>query len=194
MEASQNNRAITRTSRQALLKCSSVDLSTLPALQRILLTTDGTLTEMLEAYFLEPVQLVKLSERVFTASDSFPLLHVQPNDALVERRILLRNAARDDNLVYAESLIVVRELDDALYDGLMRSMIPMGQLWADHRLETFKEIVDIGREAAGDIGAFFAIDQATSLLTRTYRVFSQHRPILMITEKFPEHFAFDGDC
>ena len=38
--------------------------SSLSPFQRIILTTDGTLTEILEAYLFEPLQVVKQSEDV----------------------------------------------------------------------------------------------------------------------------------
>lgn len=182
---------IMRTSRQELLQCSLVDLSTLNSLQRILLTTDGTLTETLEAYFLERIQLVKLSEHMISASSPLPLLNLCLGDEMIERRILLRGEASGNNLVYAESLIAINELDESLRDGLLRSKTPIGRLWLEHKLETFKEIVHMGRETAGDLAPFFDISSDDNLLSRTYRVFSKRKPILMITEKFPEHFAFN---
>jgi hypothetical protein len=38
---------------------SHIEPSRLSAFQRILLTTDGTLTEILEAYLFEPIQIVR---------------------------------------------------------------------------------------------------------------------------------------
>ena len=45
---------------QESLQQSSVDPRQLSSFQRILLTTDGTVTEILEAYLWEAIQIVKL--------------------------------------------------------------------------------------------------------------------------------------
>lgn len=193
MEIQQRNRpTMMRTSMQELLACSRVDLSTLNSLQRILLTTDGTLTETLEAFFLERIQLVKLGEGQIPAPRDIPLLNVRKGDEIVERRILLRGANSGHNYVYAESVIVIQELDASIRDGLLRSKTPMGRLWLEHKLETFKEIVDMSREPSRDLAAFFNAVGDDSMLSRTYRVFNRRKPILMITEKFPERFSFNA--
>ena len=55
-------------------------------------------------------------------------------------------------------------------------------------METFKEIIDLSQEPAGDLSEYFQINQDEKLFSRTYRVFSQGQPIMMITEKFPESY------
>jgi chorismate-pyruvate lyase len=64
----------------------------------------------------------------------------------------------------------------------------MGRLWLEHRLETFKEILRMYREPAGNLASYFKIQGEAQLLCRTYLVFSNRQPIIMITEKFPEDF------
>jgi chorismate-pyruvate lyase len=72
--------------------------------------------------------------------------------------------------------------------GLLESHKPIGFLMQERRLETFREIVGCGRELATASGRTSTSKRRTAIW-RTYRVFSEHKPIMLITEKFPgTHF------
>ncbi|MEH2232810.1 MAG: chorismate pyruvate-lyase family protein [Nostoc sp.] len=160
----------------------------LSSFQRILLTTDGTLTEILEAYLLEKIQLVKLSEKVVKNTKYIPALDLDIGTQVIERKILLQGKISLNNFIYAESTIVPERLDTKLKDRLIKSQEPMGRVWLEHKLETFKEIIDSAIETAEDLSEFFNIAREDKMLSRTYRVFSNKKPIIMITEKFPESY------
>lgn len=161
------------------------DMRQLSRLQRVLLTTDGTLTEILEAYFLECVQLIKLSECLNHSPISIPMLNVAQQERVIERNILLRGSVSKRNFVYAESIVVVDRLDMELQEKLTTTQVPMGRLWLEHKLETFKEMIEIKRESAGELAGYFNVQPDEDILARTYRVFSKKVPIILITEKFP---------
>ena len=93
-----------------LEKLEGIDAGSLDPLQRILLITDGTLTEILEANFLERIRLVKLSQQVTTPNSSHTSLAPRDNENLLERKILLRGASSGRNYVYAESVIALNGL------------------------------------------------------------------------------------
>ncbi|MEG4288201.1 chorismate pyruvate-lyase family protein [Microcoleus sp. C2C3] len=156
--------------------------------QRILLTTDGTLTEILEAYLLEKIQLVKISEKLVKITKSIPALELDIDTQVIERKILLQGKISLNNFIYAESIIVPERLDTKLKDRLIKSQEAMGRIWLEHKLETFKEIIDSAIETAEDLSEFFNIAREDKMLSRTYRVFSNKKPIIMITEKFPESY------
>ena len=176
---------------ESLEKCH-IDPAKLSVFQRIILTTDGTLTEILEAYLSEKIKLVKLSETIEPVTQNISLLDINCGQEVITRKILLQGKISRNNWVYAESILVPDRLDEKLKNGLLVSQEPMGRLWLEHRLETFKEIVDSAREAAEDLADYFKIEKSDKLLSRTYRVFSGHRPIILITEKFPESFFRDS--
>jgi len=152
---------------QEKIKFGQIDLATLCAFHRVLLTTDGTLTDMLASYLLEHIQLIKLSERI------------------IERKILLRGEVSGKNYVFADSVVVIGRLDQKFQNELKTTQTPMGRLWLEHKMETFKEMIDIGKEPANELASYFCIEPEDILLSRTYRVFSKSRPVIMITEKFP---------
>ena len=87
------------------------------------------------------------------------------------RAILLRGALSGRDYVHAESRVATDRLPEAFRRGLIESGEPMGRLWVSHRLETFKELLNMRLD--GD------------MLRRRYRVLSGGRPVMVIAESFP---------
>lgn len=170
------------------LKRSHIEPSSLSTFQRILLTTDGTVTEMLEAYTLENINVVKLAEGLVSTVPEIPLLELERGTKVIERKILLQGKISRKNYLYAESIIVPERLDERFQDALLKSQTPIGKLWLQYKVETFKEIVDTGKEPAGKLADYFLVEKEDKMLFRTYRVFSNRQAVMMITEKFPEKF------
>ena len=167
-------------------------LEELSPLQRILLIADGTLTKLLEISLDERMQIIKLLEEVFPVSSPIEELELEAGQAIVERKILLQGKLSRRNWLYANSIIVLNRLEKDFQDKLLNSHEPIGKLWIAHKIETYKEIITARREPAGDLGVHFQIDPQQILLSRTYRVFCQRAPVMMITEKFPEYY-FKGE-
>ncbi|NES19102.1 MAG: DUF98 domain-containing protein [Symploca sp. SIO3E6] len=173
---------------QESLTHGHIDPSKLSTFQRIILTTDGTLTEILEAYLFEKIQIVKLSEEVIAISQDILPLDLEIGSEIIERKVLLQGKISRNNWIYAESVIVPNRLDEKYRERLLKSKETIGRLWLEHRVETFKEIVYSSLEQAGDLAGYFKIKPEDILLSRTYRAFSNRKPIMMITEKFPESY------
>lgn len=170
-----------------LERLTGVELTQLSPLQRILLITDGTLTEILEAHLLEPIELVKLSQRVFEPDVGIPSFS-KPSQSLLERKINLRGARSRRIYVYAESLLVVGRLDPQFRAELMESEIPLGRLWHKFRLETYKELIGVDSRPAGALATSLDCSANASLLARTYDVVSAREPLMRISE----YFCVDG--
>lgn len=161
------------------------DIARLRPLQRVLLTTDGTVTNVLEALSGEVVALVKLSQSYDLSPADDPDLRTTDGESLIRRRILLRGRESGRNYVYAESVVMVDRLDPGLCRDLVETDNPIGKLLVQSRIETFREFLSWGFEPAGDIAGHFGLREDDQLISRTYRVFSQRAPIMVITEKFP---------
>jgi chorismate-pyruvate lyase len=170
------------------LRQSHIDPATLSPLQRILLTTDGTLTEILEAYLFEHIRVIKLSEKLVISQQDLPPLEIKSGTEVIERKILLQGKISRKNFIYAESIIVPERLNEKFRDELLKSQVPIGRLWLENKIETFKEIIDSHQEAAWELSNYFKIEKEDRMFSRTYRVFSNHQPMMMITEKFPESY------
>src|SRR5271166_5986695 len=173
----------------SLAKLDGLDISSLDPVQRVLLVTDGTLTEILEATFLERIQLIKVAQQVIHATASHVLLDPDPGEVLIERKILLQGEGSHRNYAYAESLIAVDRLGSSFRDELLESNMALGRLWLKYKLETFKELQAVLCQDASQLSGYFESPAASHLLVRTYRVFSGARPVMIITEFFPMKYS-----
>lgn len=163
--------------------------------QRLLLTTDGTVTEMLEQYLAEQIKVKKLFEKIeHNSKNTFPrhltALGNQQCPVLV-REILLQGQTTLKNWVHAESTIILDNLPQDFRTDLLASREPIGRLWGKYRIETFKQIVDYTQYPAGSLADHFAIDSSLLLISRTYSVFSAGKLIMIITETFPSTYFPD---
>lgn len=170
------------------LSKSPLNLSELSTLQRMILITDGTLTDILEVCLLEKISIIKLAEKMINIDRDMPVLNLKIGNKVIKRQIFLQGKVSQKNLIYAESIIVPERLDERFKEQLLNSEKTIGKLWLEYRVETFKEIIDLSQEVAGDLAKDFQINQEEKLFSRSYRVFSQNQPIMMITEKFPESY------
>lgn len=168
------------------LRRSHIDPSSLSTFQKILLTTDGTVTNILEAYTQEQINVIKLAETLVSAVEEIPVLEAKRGVQVIERKILLQGNISRKNYLYAESIIVPDRLEESFQDALLNSRAPIGKLLLQYQVETFKEIVDTGTAAIGKLAEYFPTTKEDKMLFRTYRVFANRQPVMMITEKFPE--------
>ena len=172
-----------------LSKIEGCDIRSLPALQRVLLITDGTLTDILEAVFLERIQIVKVAQRAIPATAEHSPLEAKPGEILIQRSILLRGHQSRRNYAYAESLIAADRLGPTFRKELFDSDLPLGRLWVEHQLETYKELQEVRCVKASRLADGFPSVDCSALLVRTYRVMVQGRPSIMITEHFPARYT-----
>ena len=160
----------------------------LSCFQSIVLKANGTVTAMLEAYFSEPIRVVKLSEKLDKMELKLPNIKLNQEEQVIAREVLLQGKMSRRNFIYADSLILINNLDERFSSELLNTKIPIGKLWSAHKVETFKEIIDSGVEPADELSNYFGITPEANLLFRTYSVSSQGKITMIITEKFPENY------
>ena len=182
-----SNQVAWDTIAQRFFSKQPLDLRDLSEIQRIFLTTDGTLTDILEIYLLEPIQIFKILETPIAVTGSNPLEIDEETDAM-ERHVLLQGQQSSKSWLYAESIIVSERIQRQFDRGLKQSNKPIGKLWTEYKVETFKETLYCFQEPAGHLADHFDIKPTDSLVCRTYRVFTQRQPVMLITEKFPLSF------
>ena len=181
-----NSDDLMRTDLQRSLRGSPIDPSKLTSFQRILLTTDGMVTEMLEAFFWERMTVVKLFQDDYALEHTLPALDYERGERVLDRRIFLRGRMSHINRLYAESVIALDRLPEEVRDGLVNGQKPIGLLILENRLETFREILGCSKDPAGGLAEHFRIGSEDLLISRVYRVIAHGQPIMLITEKFPE--------
>jgi len=150
----------------------SLALKALPPFLRTLLVTDGTVTKHLEAYFWEEVAVENLGQGMVRLATPSPWLGAAAGESVLKRRVRLKGTASGRVYGEAESLIRLDRLPERLRVELTAGRIGIGELLRERGLETYREILDLGR--AGEDGVY-----------RTYRILIQQAPAMLITETFP---------
>jgi chorismate-pyruvate lyase len=171
-----------------LAQFGGFDAGSLELLQRILLISDGTLTDTLEAAFREPICLRKISHEIHPARSPVDELDLPHGEMVMQRQILLCGSSSGRTYVYADSLLAVDRLPPRFREELLESNVPMGRLWSEHRLETWKELLAVARHPMGKLAQHFQTAADRDCLVRRYRVFSSGRPLMSITEHFPASY------
>lgn len=151
----------------------------LSTLQKVLLITDGTVTQLLEIYTQEKIFVQKLEHALVRGAPAE--LEVSSTEPVLSRRILLRSADRP--YLFAHSWLVPTRMPRGMQETILNTDTPIGQLWKAARLETYREIIDFRREQNAEVAELFGAEGP--LLSRTYLIHSGGAPMGLIVEKFP---------
>lgn len=150
-----------------------LNLQDYPKALQLLMQTDGTVTELIKLLAKENIVVVKLSEDI-----------KHQNERILYRHIYLQGEKSKKNWLYAESKIYLDNLPIEFVSDLLEKTIPIGTLWLNYRMETFKQLIQQREEVSSSDSSFgFAI--GTKMLSRMYQVFNHNKIIMEITEKFP---------
>lgn len=171
-----------------LAQLNGLDPRDLGLLQRIFLVNDGTLTDAVEAAVLEPIRLTKLASNILPAAAPVAALELEAGATLMDRTILLSGGNTGRNYVYAASQLALDRLPAEFRQELLDSDKPMGRLWSEYRLETWKELLNVSRAPAPDLAAYFPVEEYEDMLRRQYRLISGGKPLMVITEWFPARY------
>ena len=149
-------------------------IASYPLALQLLMQTDGTVTELIELLTKEKLDVIKISSEIEQLENSRQL----------HRKIYLQGKTSKINWLFAHSLIYLDNLPADFVRDLIEKTIPIGTLWNNYRIETFKQVINKQAEVADSIeNSGFSAE--TELLSRTYQVFSKNKIIMQITEKFP---------
>ena len=162
------------------------DLS-LSLFQKVLLVTDGTVTQLVELYTGQTIRVRKIENQIvanhLVPSSVQGILKTGNDNALLKRIILL--CSDTTSYIYAESYFVMERLPADMRAKLESTSIPIGLLWREARLETHREILEYRRERNAEVAGHLGVDVNSELLSRTYMLYTNRQPMGVITEKFP---------
>jgi chorismate-pyruvate lyase len=161
----------------------AVRVAELPPVQRLLLTTDGTMTTALATLLQEPIGVRTLAQDRAVLADADDELALWKGDPVLERRVLLHGARSGTPLLFAVSRIAASRLPQAARAALTGGDVPIGIVLRAHEIETFRVPVSIGvkpatHEAACHLGRAL-------MCSRRYLVKAGGRPLMSIDEQFP---------
>ncbi|MFZ2074345.1 MAG: beta-ribofuranosylaminobenzene 5'-phosphate synthase [Methanoregula sp.] len=165
----------------------------LSPVQKILLGTDGSVTQLLESVTGHPVS-VRTREQEIVKADTLAAerLNIARGDAVNHRIVELMDATSGEVLVYATSQTPVARLAPEFRDDLMKADIPIGKIIGRHHIEARREILTAQVTSAGDdVSGIFSICKNEPLLMRQYQIIHGGEPLIFIEEQFPYNKFLD---
>jgi chorismate-pyruvate lyase len=165
-----------------------VAIESLSPFQRALLVIDGTVTRFLEAYTLEPIEIIDSGRTKETLKKDHTWLEYPKGETVVSRRVLLQGQRTKRNYASAASLVVPERVKEAVGHPVDRVPEGLGRMLLNSRVEQYRELLWYGMEPASDLPGEMRSLASASCLTRTYRIVVKGKPTMMITE----WFEFEG--
>ena len=153
--------------------------------QKILLTTDGSVTTILDV-IRGHVKIETLEQKFVDADlEMARLLNIEVGDTVNYRVVVIET---EEPLIYAISLIAVERLENDFKEDLIRADIPIGRILRKHNIESRREIKSVYFEdQSPEIRKIFKID--SPMLTRTYNIIHNDEILIWLKETFPyTHF------
>ncbi len=160
---------------------AAVEIVALDPFLRGLLFTDGTVSRALEAETLSRVTVEPVEQ--ITAAVQQPAaryLDVPVGEECIRRRVTMSIAA-EHLAVWAESHILPERLPSRFVGTLGANAQGIGGSLQKMKLESSRELLRFGLAAPP---AWAHAGASRSTLTRVYRIITQGRPALLITEHF----------
>jgi chorismate-pyruvate lyase len=173
---------------QSARPCELEDLNlrTLTPFQRALLTIDGTVTKFIEAYTMEPIDVVRLAQSVLPLRAAHDWLEAPEGTPVIRRQVLLQGRYSSVRYAYAASLIVPDRISQETRDRLEVDGESLGRILLSGMIETRRDILWYGRERASDVPEpVRELLGDDFLISRAYRIVNDDRVLMLINEKFP---------
>jgi chorismate-pyruvate lyase len=166
------------------LNQDEMDIQSLPPFLRTLLVTDGTVTKSLEAFFWENIKIETRWQEQCYLTDKLPCINAEAGDQVLKREVLLHGATSNDVYAYATSYLRTELLDQDIKKQMLEGKIGIGELLREIGLETYREIVDFGRDVFNTSNKY-EDEEYIETIYRTYVINIGGKPAIQITERFP---------
>ena len=157
--------------------------------QKILLSTDGSITNILDV--LKGTVNIKTfkQEHRKANKDIAELLAIDEGDEVNYRVVIIR--IKEEPLIYATSYTPLKRLTEEFKEDLTRADIPIGRILKIHKIESRREVRSIEiKETNEELKKIFKTD--ADLLSRTYNIIHKDNILISIEETFPiSSFTYD---
>lgn len=160
----------------------------LSPIQKILLTTDGSVTRILEAIRGREIFVETEKQEVIKANKKIArLLKIKEGDEVNYRIVNLRDSG--GVLIHAISYTPLKRLKKDFREDVMKRDVPIGKILAKLKLEARREIKNFGSlKANKKLSKLFGIPLNVLLLKRNYNIIHNNEILLNVTEIFPYEF------
>src|SRR5262249_47195293 len=112
-------------------------------IERMLMTSDGTVTSMLEQIVGETITTSRLDQSVAPVDPDAAAILPYPVTSLLTRTTQLVGTTTGTGYVWATSVFCPDALPGRVRAGLLKPGEPIGRLLRRHRVESFREILSI---------------------------------------------------
>ncbi|MCK9580343.1 MAG: beta-ribofuranosylaminobenzene 5'-phosphate synthase [Methanoregula sp.] len=155
--------------------------------QKFLLGTDGSVTQLLESVTGKKVVIRTLVQEVVPADRAAAdNLSIAEGDPVNHRIVEIKTEENGEVLIYAISDTPLARLSPEFKDDLMKADIPIGRIIRQHHIEARREILNARVTPATDeTGRVFAINKNEPVLSRQYQIIHEKKPLIFIEEQFP---------
>jgi chorismate--pyruvate lyase len=153
----------------------------LSAVQRSVLGSDGSFTLLLTALLGHEVKVALIEQRVDRMPQYGAAIQLETGARILNRNVRLY-VERDRNIVFASSVIALDRIPPRLASDLLAGEETIGRILRNHRLETFRELVDWGSAPTPDEATGYFSN--TEMMYRSYRIISHGEPVMIVTEFF----------
>ncbi len=150
-------------------------------IHKIILTTDGSVTRILESLFGKRVDIITKDQKIIKANKYIAdVLGINVGENVNLRSVFLVHG--NVKLAYAVSFSPIERLDRRFRDDIARADIPIGRIMAKHKIEARREIIDISVVRSKGLSKILS---SRIILKRNYNIISNKRVLINITEFFP---------
>jgi beta-ribofuranosylaminobenzene 5'-phosphate synthase len=170
-----------------------VPVGRISPVQKFLLGTDGSITQLLESITGKKVVIRTLVQKIISADRTVAdHLSIAVGDPVNFRIVEIRTEESGEVLIYAISLPPINRLSPEFKDDLMKADIPIGRIISRHHIEARREILNARVTPATDeIGRVFTICKNEPVLSRQYQIIHAGKPLIFIKEQFPYNRFLD---
>ncbi|WP_458404627.1 chorismate--pyruvate lyase family protein [Methanobrevibacter sp.] len=178
LEKNEANKSLIEKTRE-LEKQYDIKLSNT---QKILLTTDGSITAILDVLYGK-ITLTTLDQHFEDADeDHAKLVNVGEGEEINYREVIMHR--NDRPLIYAISHIPLKRCSKDVCADLIRADIPIGRILKNYNIESRREIKNIFIEKPNDrLKELFNTNE--DMLARDYVIINNNEILMWIKEMFP---------
>lgn len=150
--------------------------------QKILLTTDGSITAILDVLYGK-IGLFTIDQHFGIADESHAkLVNVNAGDEINFREVIMHKGKQP--LIYAISHVPLGRCSEEICSDLLRADIPIGRILKNYKIESRREINNIYIEKPNEmLQDLYKTDE--DFLARDYVIINNDEILMWIKEMFP---------
>lgn len=156
----------------------------LSRIQKILLTTDGSITGVFEALTGEEISVSTEEQRIVPADENIAkALKIDQGDEVNFRVVNLKDSR--SVLAHATSYTPLKRIEEGFKDKIMKADVPIGKIMSELKIEARREITSCSVIHADErLASLFKVPENSALLKRNYNIIHKNEVLLNITEIF----------